>query len=120
MLRVSALKKRDGFTLQAEFEAPTPGIVALFGRSGCGKTTLVNIISGLLAADEARIQLDDVVLADTRAGISVPVERRRIGYVFQDARLFPHFSVLGNLRYGLKRTLRRRGQPASEPNARGT
>jgi molybdate transport system ATP-binding protein len=106
MLRVSALKKRDGFTLQAEFEAPTPGIVALFGRSGCGKTTLVNIISGLLAADEARIQLDDIVLADTRAGISVPVERRRIGYVFQDARLFPHFSVLGNLRYGLKRSQR--------------
>ena len=104
MLRVSALKKRDGFTLQAEFEAPTPGIVALFGRSGCGKTTLVNIISGLLEAVEARIQLDDVVLADTRAGISVPVERRRIGYVFQDARLFPHFSVLGNLRYGLKRS----------------
>ena len=104
MLRVSALKKRDGFTLQAEFEAPTPGIVALFGRSGCGKTTLVNTISGLLEADEARIQLDDVVLADTRAGISVPVERRRIGYVFQDARLFPHFSVLGNLRYGLKRS----------------
>ena len=106
MLRVSALKKRDGFTLQAEFEAPTPGIVALFGRSGCGKTTLVNIISGLLAADEARIQLDEVVLADTRAGISVPVEKRRIGYVFQDARLFPHFSVLGNLRYGLKRSRR--------------
>jgi molybdate transport system ATP-binding protein len=105
MLRVAALKKRDGFTLQAEFEAPTPGIVALFGRSGCGKTTLVNIISGLLAADEARIELDDVVLADTRAGISVPVERRRIGYVFQDARLFPHFSVLGNLRYGLKRAV---------------
>ena len=106
MLRVSALKKRDGFTLQAEFEAPTPGIVALFGRSGCGKTTLVNIIAGLLTADEARIQLDDVVLADTRTGISVPVERRRIGYVFQEARLFPHFSVLGNLRYGLKRSLR--------------
>jgi molybdate transport system ATP-binding protein len=114
MLRVSALKKRDGFTLRAEFEAPTPGIVALFGRSGCGKTTLVNIISGLLAADEARIQLDDVVLADTRAGICVPVERRRIGYVFQDARLFAHFSVLGNLRYGLKRSLRGgRGQAAS-------
>jgi molybdate transport system ATP-binding protein len=104
MLRVSALKKRDGFVLQADFEAPTPGVVALFGRSGCGKTTLINIISGLLAADEAQIQLDDVVLADTRAGIAVPVEKRRIGYVFQDARLFPHFSVLGNLRYGLKRS----------------
>jgi molybdate transport system ATP-binding protein len=119
MLRVSALKKRDGFTLQAEFEAPTPGIVALFGRSGCGKTTLINIISGLLAADEARIQLDDVVLADTRAGISVPVERRRIGYVFQDARLFPHLSVLGNLRYGLKRSLRRgAGHGAQERKSR--
>jgi molybdate transport system ATP-binding protein len=114
MLRVSALKKRDGFTLQAEFEAPTPGVVALFGRSGCGKTTLVDIISGLLAADEARIQLDNVVLADTRAGICVPVERRRIGYVFQDARLFPHFSVLGNLRYGLKRTER---SPPGRPTA---
>jgi len=109
MLRISALKRRDGFTLQADFEAPTPGVVALFGRSGCGKTTLVNIISGLLAPDEGRIQLDDRVLTDTRAGVSVPVEERRIGYVFQDARLFPHFSVLGNLRYGLKRSGRRRG-----------
>ena len=113
MLRVSASKKRDGFTLQAEFEAPTPGIVALFGRSGCGKTTLINIIAGLLDADEARIQLDDLVLCDTRAGASVPVELRRIGYVFQDGRLFPHLNVLANLRYGLKRSLRRARQPVA-------
>ena len=113
MLRVSASKKRDGFTLQAEFEAPTPGIVALFGRSGCGKTTLINIIAGLLDADEARIQLDDLVLCDTRAGTSVPVELRRIGYVFQDGRLFPHLDVLANLRYGLKRSLRRARQPVA-------
>ena len=113
MLRVSASKKRDGFTLQAEFEAPTPGIVALFGRSGCGKTTLINIIAGLLDADEARIQLDDLVLCDTRAGTSVPVELRRIGYVFQDGRLFPHLNVLANLRYGLKRSLRRARQPVA-------
>lgn len=117
MLRVSASKKRDGFTLQAEFEAPTPGIVALFGRSGCGKTTLINIIAGLLDADQARIQLDDVVLCDTQAGISVPVERRRIGYVFQDSRLFPHFSVLGNLRYGLKRAALRGQERRSQPIA---
>ena len=103
MLQVAVLKQRDGFTLRAQFAVPTPGIVALFGRSGCGKTTLINVISGLLEADEARISLDDVVLTDTRAGTAVPVERRRIGYVFQDARLFPHFTVRGNLRYGLKR-----------------
>ena len=103
MLQVSVLKRRDGFTLRAEFEAPTPGIVALFGRSGCGKTTLINIISGLLAPEEGSVRLDDTVLTDTRSGVAIPVEKRRVGYVFQDPRLFPHFSVLGNLRYGQKR-----------------
>lgn len=103
MLKAKLLKRREGFTLQAQLEAPTPGIVALFGRSGCGKTTLVNLISGLLVPDEGRVELDGTILTDTHAGISVPVEKRRIGYVFQDARLFPHLSVLGNLRYGEKR-----------------
>jgi molybdate transport system ATP-binding protein len=119
MLRVSAIKRRDGFTLEAQFEAPTPGVVALFGRSGCGKTTLINLISGLLAPDEGKIQLDDTILTDTRAGASVPVEERRIGYVFQDARLFPHFSVLGNLRYGLKRSQRRAGKASPIAPASG-
>ncbi|MDB6089877.1 MAG: molybdate transporter ATP-binding protein [Gammaproteobacteria bacterium] len=103
MLRVAVLKQQGRFTLRARFEAPTPGIVAFFGRSGCGKTTLVNIISGLLTPDEGSVRLDDSVLTDTGSGIAVPVETRRIGYVFQDPRLFPHFSVLGNLRYGQKR-----------------
>lgn len=103
MLSVSVAKRRDGFTLRAHFDAPTPGVLALFGRSGCGKTTLVNIISGLVPPDEGRVQLDDTTLCDTRSRIDVPVERRRIGYVFQDARLFPHLSVSGNLRYGEKR-----------------
>ena len=105
MLKVRLLKRRDGFTLRAEFEAPTPGVVALFGRSGCGKTTLVNLISGLLEPDEGFVQLNGTVLTDTAAGISLPVEKRRIGYVFQDSRLFPHLTVQGNLRYGLKRAL---------------
>jgi molybdate transport system ATP-binding protein len=104
MLKVRVLKKRDGFTLDATFEAPTPGVVALFGRSGCGKTTTIDIMSGLLEADEARVEVDGRILADTAAGISVPPEQRRMGYVFQDGRLFPHMSVLRNLRYGLKRT----------------
>jgi len=103
MLTASLLKRRDGFTLQARFQAPTPAVVALFGRSGCGKSTLVNLLSGLLEPDEGFIELDGTVLTDTSARVCVPVERRRIGYVFQDARLFPHFTVLGNLRYGHKR-----------------
>ena len=105
MLKATLLKRRNGFTLRVQLEAPTPGVVALFGRSGCGKTTLVNLISGLLEPDEGRVELNGTVLMDTRGGISVPVEKRRIGYVFQDARLFPHLSVLGNLRYGEKRAL---------------
>lgn len=104
MLKVRALKRRGNFTLDANFEAPTPGVVALFGRSGCGKTTVINIISGLLAADEARIVVDGNVLEDTDAGTHVPPEQRRIGYVFQDGRLFPHMSVQRNLQYGLRRT----------------
>jgi len=103
VLDVAVSKRRAGFALAAEFAAPTPGVIALFGRSGSGKTTLVNVISGLLAPDDGRVRLGGDVLTDTRAGIAVPVERRRIGYVFQDARLFPHLSVAGNLRYGERR-----------------
>lgn len=103
MLRLSVAKRWQRFSLHAQLEAPTPGVVALFGRSGCGKTTLVNIISGLLQPDEGRVELDGLVLTDTRLRVRIPVERRRIGYVFQDARLFPHLGVLANLRYGWRR-----------------
>jgi molybdate transport system ATP-binding protein len=103
MLQVTARKHRGGFTLDAKFELPTPGVVALFGRSGCGKTTLVNVIAGLLAADTGRVALDEAVLLDTDRRIDVPPEKRRIGYVFQDARLFPHLRVAANLRYAQKR-----------------
>jgi molybdate transport system ATP-binding protein len=103
MLKVAAQKLRGAFLLDAQFELPTPGVVALFGRSGCGKTTLVNVIAGLLLADSGYVALDDNVLLDTQRGINVPPERRRIGYVFQDARLFPHMRVATNLRYALKR-----------------
>jgi molybdate transport system ATP-binding protein len=103
MLQVSVTKRHPGFALDASFDAPTPGVTALFGRSGSGKSTLVNIISGLLAPDSGQVRLDDEILTDTTRGIAVPVEQRRIGYVFQDARLFPHLTVLGNLRYGERR-----------------
>src|SRR5215472_3124481 len=103
MLQVAVTKSRPGFTLEAEFKAPTPGVVALFGRSGSGKSTLVHVISGLLAPDAGEVRLDQEVLTDTRAGIAVPAEERGIGYVFQEPRLFPHLTVAGNLRYGEKR-----------------
>jgi molybdate transport system ATP-binding protein len=105
MLTVAAEKQRGAFALRVHFELPTPGVVALFGRSGCGKSSLVNIIAGLLAPDAGSIALDDFVLLDTNRGINVPPERRRIGYVFQDARLFPHLSVAANLRYAQKRAV---------------
>jgi molybdate transport system ATP-binding protein len=103
MLQVAANKRLGAFTLDARFELPTPGVVALFGRSGCGKSTLINLIAGLLDADSGRVALDDVVLLDTGQHIEVAPERRRIGYVFQESRLFPHFDVAGNLRYAARR-----------------
>src|SRR5277367_2923917 len=103
MFSVTVKKRLGSFSLDARFELPTPGVVALFGRSGCGKSTLVNIIAGLLHADAGRVALDDEVLLDTARQLFVSPEHRRIGYVFQDARLFPHMSVAANLRYGLKR-----------------
>jgi molybdate transport system ATP-binding protein len=103
VLEVSVLKQLPGFRLDATFTAPTPGVIALFGRSGSGKSTLTNIICGLLAPDAGAVRLDGEVLSDARAGIAVPVERRRIGYVFQDPRLFPHLPVGANLRYGERR-----------------
>jgi molybdate transport system ATP-binding protein len=102
-VKIHATHRRGTFTLEVAIDVPRPGVVALFGRSGCGKTTLANIVAGLLRPDTADIEVDGVTLENTRARQHVPAERRRVGYVFQDARLFPHFSVLGNLRYGERR-----------------
>jgi molybdate transport system ATP-binding protein len=103
MLRVDVQLARGGFALAAKFTAPTPGVTAVFGRSGCGKTTLVNLLAGLLPGATGQIELDGETWLDTPRGMDVPAERRRIGYVFQDARLFPHYSVRGNLLYGAPR-----------------
>lgn len=103
MLDVHLRHKLGSFTLDAAFTAPTPGVVALFGRSGCGKTTLVNLLAGLLQAQQGQVRLGDDTWLDTARGIDVPAEQRRAGYVFQDARLFPHYSVRGNLLYGARR-----------------
>jgi molybdate transport system ATP-binding protein len=112
MFSIRALKRRDGFTLDVAIEAAERGVIGLFGRSGCGKTTLIHIIAGLLDADEARIAIGGSVIEDTLRGARTPPEKRRFGYVFQDARLFPHLDVLGNLRYGERRA---RGALSSSP-----
>src|SRR4030095_14994809 len=100
MLTVQLNLRRGAFLMNVSFAAPTPGLVALFGRSGCGKSTTVNLIAGLLRPDVGVVRVDEDTLFDSARGIDVAAERRRIGYVFQDARLFPHLTVLGNLRYG--------------------
>ena len=99
MLRVDVSKQLGEFSLQASF-ASEGRVTGLFGVSGAGKTSLINMIAGLLRPDRGGIAIDDETLDDTAAGVHVPAHRRRIGYVFQDARLFPHLDVRQNLDYG--------------------
>jgi len=103
-LTIDVRKQRGSFQLHLQASLSDGGVIALFGRSGCGKSTAVNLIAGLLAPDSGRIQFDDTVWFDSEARVNVPAEQRGIGYVFQNARLFPHYSVIGNLRYGLQRS----------------
>ena len=115
MLRVQLTHHYPGFALDVSFAAP-PGITALFGKSGSGKTTVVNAVAGLLRPESGRVEVQGSVLLDTLAGIHVPPRRRRIGYVFQDGRLFPHLSVRENLLYGRRFAPRtnRSAAPAGE------
>ena len=98
-LSVEVTHEQGAFRLSGCFAAPG-GVTALFGRSGSGKTTLVNIIGGLVRPQRGRIVVGGATLVDTEAGIFVPRHRRRIGYVFQEGRLFPHLSVKQNLLFG--------------------
>ena len=91
-----------GFTLDAQFRVGA-GVTALFGPSGAGKTSIVHAIAGLLRPQRGRIVVDGRIILDTDSGVSLPVHTRRIGTVFQDARLFPHMSVENNLRFGMRR-----------------
>jgi molybdate transport system ATP-binding protein len=104
-LEVSAETRLGDFTLDASFVSEGK-ITAIFGRSGSGKTTLINIIAGLITPERGRVTLDGTALLDTDRNIDVPAYRRRVGYVFQEARLFPHLSVRQNLLYGRRFTPR--------------
>jgi len=99
VLAVDVEKRLGAFKVAVRFEAAN-GATALFGPSGAGKTSVVNMIAGLLRPDRGSITLDDTVLFDAKSGIDEPPHRRRIGYVFQEGRLFPHLSVGQNLDYG--------------------
>ncbi len=103
MLEVEAARQLGEFRLDIRMSAPTHGIVALFGKSGSGKTSLVNMLAGLMRPAQGRIALNGTVLFDSAAGIDLPPERRRLGYVFQEGRLFPHLEVRRNLLYGWRR-----------------
>ena len=112
MLRVDVTKQLGEFRIEAAF-ASEGRVTGLFGASGAGKTSLINMIAGLLRPDRGIIAIDGEMLDDTAARIHVPPHRRRIGYVFQDARLFPHLDVRQNLDYG-----RRMNRLADDPAQR--
>jgi molybdate transport system ATP-binding protein len=99
MLSVDVAKKLASFAVSAKFEAPD-GVTALFGPSGAGKTSIVNMVAGLLTPDRGRIECDGALLFDSTTGFDAPPHQRGVGYVFQDGRLFPHMTVAQNLDYG--------------------
>lgn len=100
MLQINVKKQLGQLALQSDLQIPEQGVTAIFGLSGSGKTSLINLVSGLTAPDEGFIRLNTRTLVDTETQQNVPAHQRKIGYVFQDARLFPHYTVKGNLRYG--------------------
>jgi molybdate transport system ATP-binding protein len=103
MISIAIRRSLGAFDLDVAFEGPGNGVTALFGPSGAGKSATLAAIAGSGAIAAGRIALGDHLLFDSAAGVNVPPRARRIGWVFQDARLFPHLRVEANLRYGLKR-----------------
>jgi molybdate transport system ATP-binding protein len=117
MLRVDVTKQLGEFSVEASFTSEGR-VTGLFGASGAGKTSLISMIAGLLRPDRGTIAIDGETLDDVVAQIHVPTYRRRIGYVFQDARLFPHLDVRQNLDYG-RRMNRLDDDPAQRARVTG-
>jgi molybdate transport system ATP-binding protein len=104
MLDMHVRRKQGDFTVDVAITQTEMGVTALFGPSGAGKTSIINMLAGLLRPDAGHIRIDGRCLFDAEKGIDLPVHRRQIGYVFQDGRLLPHLSVRANLNFGLKLT----------------
>jgi molybdate transport system ATP-binding protein len=109
----AAVAYGGGFRLQADLVAGAGEVVALLGPNGAGKTTLLRAVAGLLPVDSGRVELDGVVLDEPAREVFLPPQRRRVGVVFQDHRLFPHLRVIDNVAFGL------RAQGANRGAARG-
>ncbi|MFP2238015.1 molybdenum ABC transporter ATP-binding protein ModC [Pseudescherichia vulneris] len=105
MLELNFTQTLGNHCLTINESLPASGITAVFGVSGAGKTSLINAISGLTRPQQGRIVLNGRVLNDVEKKICLSPEKRRVGYVFQDARLFPHYKVRGNLRYGMAKSM---------------
>ncbi len=104
MIDINIEKQYKDFTLKVSYACEDIGITALLGRSGAGKTSVINMIAGLTQPDRGHITIGDRSVYHSEKNINLPPERRRFGYVFQEGRLFPHLSVMSNLTYGMKLT----------------
>lgn len=107
MLTLAFAVRRGSFALEVSAELPARGVTGVFGRSGAGKSSLIDAVAGVSRPERGLIRLGDHTFVDVSRGIWVPPERRRVGYVFQDAKLFPHLRVAANLRYGALRARER-------------
>lgn len=102
MLNINIQQTLGNLTLSADIQIPTKGVTAIFGKSGAGKSSLINLVAGLSKPDKGQISFNERVLFDSDKKINLPPEKRKVGYVFQEHRLFPHYSVEKNLKYGCK------------------
>lgn len=102
-LDVRFLLQHPGFALDVALDLPGRGVTALFGPSGSGKTSCLRCLAGLERPDEGRLEVNGECWQDSARGLFLPPHKRALGYVFQDANLFPHLSVRDNLQFGLKR-----------------
>jgi molybdate transport system ATP-binding protein len=104
MLDLCVRKRQGHFQVDAAFVSRQAGVTALFGSSGAGKTSIINMVAGLVRPDTGHVIVNGRTLFDSKTGLDIPPEKRRMGYVFQEGRLFPHLSVRNNLTYGMRLT----------------